>query len=282
MKLVREEPLQEQNGPSRSLIGFSGLRAEHVQPVIAVLGALVVWQIFVMALRIQSYILPPPTEVAREMVVQWQYLLRHAGVTTYEVVLGFVLSVAVGLPCAVAIVYSRLLENTAYPLLVSSQAIPKIAIAPLFVVWFGFGLEPKILVAVLVSFFPIVIDTALGLRSVEPEMLHLARSMGTSSLQTFLKISFPSALPSVFSGLKIAITLAVVGAVVGEFIGSDQGLGYVLLIANGNLDTKLLFAATVVLSIIGIVMFLLVHLAEKWALPWHVSQRAERPATGTL
>jgi NitT/TauT family transport system permease protein len=140
---------------------------------------------------------------------------------------------------------------------------------------------PKVLVAFLISFFPIIIDTVVGLRSVEPEMLHLARSMGAAERKIFLKIRFPTALPNIFAGLKVAVTLAVVGAIVGEFIQADQGLGYALLQANAVLNTKLGFAAILVLAALGVVMFLAVDLIEKKLIPWHASQRSEL-AAGTL
>jgi NitT/TauT family transport system permease protein len=180
-----------------------------------------------------------------------------------------------------AIVYSPLIERAIYPLLVGSQSVPKIAIAPLLIFWAGLGLFPKVLVAFLISFFPIIIDTVVGLRSVEPEMLHLARSMGAGAGRTFLKIRFPSALPNIFAGLKVAVTLSVVGAIVGEFIQADRGLGYALLQANAVMDTRLGFAAIIVLSAVGIAMFVAVDTIERRLIPWHASHRSEL-AAGTL
>jgi NitT/TauT family transport system permease protein len=151
------------------------------------------------------------------------------------------------------------------------------AVAPLFIVWFGFGLMPKVFIAFLIAFFPIVINTVVGLAAIEPEKIHLARSMGLSGAATFFKIRLPNALPSIFGGLKIAITLAVVGAVVGEFVGGDAGLGYLLMSANGSMDTPLLFAGLVGLTLIGIVLFMVIEIAERFAIPWHTSTRS----TGT-
>jgi NitT/TauT family transport system permease protein len=164
-------------------------------------------------------------------------------------------------------------ESYVYPLLVFSQSIPKVAIAPLFVVWFGFGIFPKIISAFLLGFFPVVVSTVMGFKSVEPDMIDLARSMGGSRLQTFFKISLPQALPAIFSGLKVSITLAVVGAVVGEFVGSNSGIGYVLQVANGNFDLPLMFAALVVLSSIGVLLFAAIDVVERLMIPWHASQR---------
>ncbi len=200
-------------------------------------------------------------------------LIRHGWVTTKEILLGYLLSIVVGIPLALAIFLWPAFARSVYPLLVASQAVPKTAIAPLFVIWFGFGLVPKVLVAFLIAFFAIVINTVVGLESVQPEKIYLARSMGLSPLATFLKIRLPQALPAIFGGLKVAITLAVVGAVVGEFVGSDSGLGYLLLQATGSLDSPLLFAGFVPLTLIGAGLFLLIELIEWLAIPWHTSQR---------
>jgi NitT/TauT family transport system permease protein len=153
--------------------------------------------------------------------------------------------------------------------------VPKIAIAPLFVVWFGFGIFPKVISAFLLGFFPVVVATVMGFKSMETEMIDLARSMRASRLQMFLKFSLPQALPSIFSGLKVSATLAVVGAVVGEFVGSNSGIGYVLQIANGNFDLPLMFAALFVLSMMGVILFAIVDLVEKMMIPWHQSRRAD-------
>jgi NitT/TauT family transport system permease protein len=179
----------------------------------------------------------------------------------------------VGVPLALAIFLWKPFARTVYPLLVSSQAVPKVAVAPLFLVWFGFGLLPKVLIAFLIAFFPVVINTAVGLAAIEREKIYLAQSMGLGAAATFFKIQLPNALPSVFAGLKISITLAVVGAVVGEFVGGQGGLGYLLLIANGNMDTALLFAGIVALTILGIIFFALIGLAERLVLPPHAVER---------
>ena len=172
------------------------------------------------------------------MVKDYRLLADHTWVTLGEVLAGYLLAIAVGIPLAALLAQFRIIENALYPLLIASQTIPKIAIAPILVVWFGFGLVPKMLVAFLICFFPIVVDTLIGLRSVPKEVLWLARSMGASQWKTFSKIQFPAALPHIFAGLKVASTLAVVGAVVGEFVAADRGLGYQLIVANGVLDVS--------------------------------------------
>ena len=250
-------------------------------PLVTLVALVVIWELAVYLLRVPEYILPTPRGIAAAMVKEWRYLALHTWITVQEVLLGFAMAVAVGIPVAMVIVYSPVAERAIYPLLVGSQSVPKIAIAPLLIFWAGLGLFPKVLVAFLISFFPIIIDTVVGLRSVEPEMLHLARSMGAGAGRIFLKIRFPSALPNIFAGLKVAVTLAVVGAIVGEFIQADRGLGYALLQANAVMDTRLGFAAIIVLSAVGIAMFVAVDLIERRLIPWHASQRSEL-AAGTL
>jgi NitT/TauT family transport system permease protein len=193
--------------------------------------------------------------------------------TTWETLVGFVLAAATGLLAAVVMVYSSTVEKTMYPMLLFAQVVPKIAIAPLFVVWLGFGSSPKIVVAVLMAFFPIVISGVTGLRSVDPELLELVATMGAGQAQTFRKIRFPASLPHLFAGLKVAATLAVTGAVVGEFVGANEGLGYVILQANGNIDTPMLFAGLIIMSLLGVLLFAVIEIAERLLLPWHASRR---------
>lgn len=249
---------------------FSG---DWIYPIATVLGVLVFWDLSVKVFEIRSFVLPSPAAVAQSFVDDWGQLWPNALFTLYEIVAGFLFAVVGGIGLAVAIVSSRLLEKSIYPVLVGLQVVPKIAIAPLFVIWFGFGITPKILIAFLIAFFPMVISTVVGLRSIDVNKLHLARSMGASAFQTFFKIRLPNAMPSIFGGLKLSITAAVIGAIVGEFIGADRGLGRVLLIANGELETELLFSAIIVLSVIGVIMFLTVDILERFVIRWHVSQR---------
>ncbi len=244
-------------------------------PALTIVGGLVLWEAAVVGLKVPEYLLPAPSGILSALVAEWRYLAAHTGVTVYEILWGFVLSILVGIPLAMAVVYSPVVERGLYPLLVASQSIPKIAIAPLLIFWAGLGIFPKVLVAFLIAFFPVVIDTVVGLRSVEPEMLHLARSMGAPERKVFTKIRLPHALPNIFAGLKIAVTLAVVGAIVGEFIQADQGLGYALLQANAMLNTKLSFAAILILAAIGVVLFAIVDWIERLLIPWHASRRTE-------
>ena len=226
-----------------------------------------------------AYLVPAPGDVANELVTEREMLARHTWVTTYETVLGFLLAAAIGMLAAVLIVYSPTLEKALYPLILFAQVIPKIAIAPILVVWFGFGPMPKVILAVLIAFFPVVVSGVAGLRSTDPELLDLSATMGASRWKTFRKIRFPNSLPHLLSGLKVAVTLAVVGAVVGEFVGADEGLGYVLLLASGNLNSSLLFADLILMSALGVVLFVMVEVAEKLLIPWHASRRQGVPLT---
>jgi len=251
------------------------VRLHHLLPWLAILAIILAWEACARIFQIPQWLLPAPTAIVRELAAQPRLFAGHALVTTGEIVLGFALSVAIGIPLAVGMAYSRTFERTLYPILVSSQAVPKVAVAPLLIVWFGFGALPKVMVAFLIAFFPIVIDTVVGLRSVEPEMLHLARSMGASAWQTFVKIRLPKALPSIFAGLKVAITLAVVGATVGEFVAADRGLGYMLMVASGEMNSRMLFAAIIVLTLIGVGFFLVLEAFERLLMPWRGVQTQE-------
>jgi len=228
---------------------------------------------------VAPYLVPRPAAVWDKILSEWGSLMHHSYVTLYETVIGFALATVLGVVTAVLIAYSRTMDKALYPIVLFAQVIPKIAIAPLLVVWFGNGLAPKIILAVLIAFFPVVVSGVAGLRSTDPELLELSATMGASRWKTFRKIRFPNALPHLMAGEKVAVTLAVVGAVVGEFVGASEGLGYVLLLANGNLDAALLFAALILMSLIGIVLFVVVEVAEALLIPWHASRRSATPLT---
>lgn len=256
--------------------------AVHLYPVVAVLAILAVWELAARAGWVPRYLLPAPTGIARRLAELRGLIARESLVTLQEILLGFGLSVGVGIPLAVALVSSRVFNRTMYPLIIGSQVVPKIGIAPLFLVWFGFGLVSKVLIAFLVAFFPIVINTVVGLRSVEIEKLYVARAAGASTLQLFWLVRLPQALPAIFGGMKVSITLAVVGAIVGEFVAAESGIGRLLLSANGNMDTELLFAGMIALIGIGVALFLAMETLERLMLPWHVSQRGEVRGEGTF
>jgi NitT/TauT family transport system permease protein len=237
-------------------------------PLAGIAIIVIAWHFYVVLLRVPAVVLPGPLQVAAAMASHPSMLLEEAWVTSLECIYGFLLAMGIGIPIAVVMTYSRIANLMFYPLLVASQSIPKVAIAPILLVWFGTGIESKLAMAFVIAFFPAVVDTATGLRSTSPELLELARSLQCSRLQTFFKIQLPSALPSIFSGAKIAVTLAVIGAVIGEFIGSNRGLGNLLLTANSQLNGPLVWASLVVLSVLGMILYGAVVLAEKILMPW--------------
>ncbi len=240
-------------------------------PLLAVVVGFAAWYALIHLLKIPNYVLPPPEQILVELYNQSHLMLKHGWVTTYEAVAGFLLGVAIGVPCALLIVWSEPIGRALMPLLIFSQTMPKVAIAPLFLLWFGFGIMPKVVVAFLICFFPIVISMVTGLKSVEREMLELVHSMSASKLQVFMKARVPTSLPHLFSGLKVSITLSVIGAIVGEFVGADRGLGYLVLVANGNVDTPFLFAILMVLATIGFIMYGIIPFLERIFIPWHAA-----------
>ena len=242
-------------------------------PTLGLVVGLIAWEAITRVLNVPLYLIPPPSAVLQAIfqrpTIPW---LAHSLATLYETMAGFALAVAFGIVSAIAIVYSRILERLLYPYILIAQMLPKVAIAPLLMIWFGYGITPKIVVAFLVAFFPMVIDTATGLKAVEPELMDLIRSLRATSMQEFVKVRLPNALPYVFSGLKVSITLAVVGAVVAEFVGSSTGLGYLILVANTYVDTPMAFGGLLLISLMGILLFYAVVAIEKIVMPWQESK----------
>lgn len=252
--------------------------AEIAVPVIVILA---LWQAAVSLRLLPPFLLPPPADVLAVLVSRWQLLLQHTTVTTLEVALGFALAVAIGIPLGWLIVSSAVLERTIYPLMVGSQAVPKVALGPLLVLAFGYGVLPKVVLAALVAFFPIAAGSAVGFSTLDAGWFLLTRSMRASRLQTFLKLQIPAGLPSIFGGLKVGAALAVVGAVVGEFIGADAGVSYLLLIANANRDIAMEFACIIILTLLGILFYGVVVIAEAIAVPWRDRAASRWSAEGT-
>jgi ABC-type nitrate/sulfonate/bicarbonate transport system permease component len=193
-----------------------------------------------------------------------------------EVVLGFMAGLTVGLVLANGIAYSRIVERAVYPIVIASQTIPVIAIAPLLLIWVGYGLAPKIIVVALICFFPISVNTVDGLRSVDPGMVNMMRTLGASRWQIFTKLQVPSSLPQMFSGIKIGVTFSVIGAVIGEWVGASAGLGYLMTYSQPLFLTARVFAAIAVLSAMGIGLFALATLVERLALPWYYAEKRAR------
>jgi NitT/TauT family transport system permease protein len=245
----------------------------------AVAGFLLIWELVVRLAGIKAYILPPPSEILAEIWNRQGRYLVAADYTLRPMLLGFVAAVVIGVALALAVAFSRRMEQTLYPLLVFFQIVPKIAVAPLFIIWFGFGLFPKVLLVFLLSFFPVVVSAITAFRSVDPDILDLARTTGASRWRTFAKVELPHALPTLFTGIKVAAALSATAAVVAEFVASDRGLGNMLLEANGNLNTTMAFGAIFVLTALGFALYAFVELIERWVIPWHVSQRSVADAS---
>jgi NitT/TauT family transport system permease protein len=237
-------------------------------PLAGIILILAAWALACWAGNLPTVVLPTPDKVFYSFVNRFDLLMSEGWVTLKETLYGFILAVVIGIPMAVAIANSRALNLMFYPLLIGLQSVPKVALAPILLVWLGTGIESKLAIVWLVAFFPIIVDTTAGLRSTPRELLELAHSLRATPLQIFLKVQFPAALPFVITGAKVAITLAVIGAVIGEFVGSSEGLGYLLLSATSQLDTPLAFAALFALSFMGVFVYLLVELAERLAAPW--------------
>ncbi|HEY7244533.1 MAG TPA: ABC transporter permease [Xanthobacteraceae bacterium] len=253
-------------------------RVLHV--TVVVIAFFVVWQAGVMVMKPPDYLLPAPLAIFRELwsapLLYFDHALRTIGAT----LMGFGAALVVGCAAAVGIVYSRILESTIYTLLVAFNSVPKIALAPIFIIWMGTGLLSKVAISFLIALFVIVVDTVLGLRSVDPDAVDLFRAMRCGRLQTLLRLRIPNALPFLFSGMKVAISLALVGAIAGEFVASQAGLGYLILSAQGAFQTTRVFAAVLLLAVIGTALFFLVDMAERLACPWHVSHRARHRGLG--
>ena len=240
-----------------------------VAPVVFALLFLAAWQLYVTVADVPESSLPSPTEIAAAGWDARSLLIDNTWVTVGEILLGFGLAIVVGLGLALLIRSSRTVERAVYPWLVVSQMVPVPAIAPIFVIWTGFDLRPKVMVIALVAFFPIVVNTVDGLRAADPGLLRLMRTMGASRLQRLRYASFPASLPFLFSGLKVAAALSVIGAVFAEWVGSSEGLGHLILVLNNATDTATMFAAIFLLSMIGIGLFGLVVLCERLLLPWY-------------
>jgi NitT/TauT family transport system permease protein len=239
------------------------------------LAAIVLWEIAARVLHIREFILPPPSRIFADFGKAPGYFLSETAFTLLTTLAGFLLALVLGVAAAVGIVYSRFLDRTLYTFLVAFNAVPKVALAPLFVIWLGTESAPKIAIATLIAVFPILIDTVHGLKSIDPEMINMARANQATALRTLFKIRLPNALPAIFSGMKVGISLALVGAIVGEFVAGDYGLGHVILVAQGNFDTTRVFVALLLLGILGTLLFNALEWIERWALPWHASQRGK-------
>jgi len=228
----------------------AGRSAARVLFLVLLVG---LWEIFIRAAHIAKYVIPAPSEVWNRLYLGFQqgFLLEYTRVTAIEIVLGYLLGVILGFGIAVLIVQYFAVDFFLYPIIISINAVPKIAISPLLIIWVGTGLQSKVLIAALTAFFPLLVSVVTGLRLVEMSQVRLMRAAGASKWQVFRMVALPNALPTIFGGLQVAIVLSVIGAIVGEFVGASSGLGYYILFANARLDTASMFAGFVLLALIG-------------------------------
>ena len=247
-----------------------------LMPLLLFIVLLIGWEIGVRVTDTPRWFLPAPTEVAQEMVDSRSILWGHTRTTLSEVLVGFSIATAIGVLSALGIASSRIAERAIYPVIVASQAIPIIALAPILLIWFGYGMTPKVIVVVLICFFPIAINMADGLRAVDPDAIALLRSMGANRWQIMRIVRVPSSMPYLLSGLRIAAAVSVIGAIVGEWVGASSGLGYLMTRSASQFQTPLLFAAVGISAIMGISMFALVVLAERFIVPWRSAGKDAR------
>jgi NitT/TauT family transport system permease protein len=243
-------------------------------PVVFAVAVFALWEAAVHLFAIKLYILPPPSKIFVQFVRHFDRIWEYTLVTAWESVAGFLLAIVVGVPLALLVAFSPVLRRTLYPGAVTLEMVPKIAFAPVFVTWFGFGVQPKILIVFLVCFFPILLNGILAFTSLSEDLGRFCRSTGASAVRTFFKVRLPAALPQLFVGIKGAAVNATVGATISEWIGGDAGLGYFIQIAVGDARMDLAFAVIVMLAALGLAIFGLVVLVERLLIPWHISQRA--------
>jgi len=250
-----------------------GQITEYATPLLFGILLIALWEGAVRLFHIPLYIIPPPSLILVEFAHHFQRIMYYTWVTGEETMAGFAAALLLGIPLSMFVAFSPFLRRTFYPLAVTLEMIPKIVFAPIFVTWFGFGFTPKILVVYLVCFFPILLNGILAFSSLSLELTRFCQSTGAGPLRTFFKVRLPAALPQLFVGIKGAAVNATVGATISEWIGGDAGLGYYVQIASGDLRMDLAFAIIIMLAALGLLLFWIVVLAERWLVPWHVSQR---------
>ena len=262
---ARSRPTDQRPDP---LSGLLPLLAGILWPVVLIGAVLGIWELVVRVRDIQAWLLPAPSLIARTLFDERQLLLDNTWVTLSEILIGFGLAVVVGVSLGILIANVPLVSRAIYPLVITSQTIPLPAIAPLLLIWFGYGLFPKVLITALIGFFPIVVTTVDGLRSTDRDTMDLLRTLRAGPWARLRHAQLPSALPAIFSGARVAMTACVIGAIFAELTGSSAGLGYLLNRAGGQFLTARVFAIIVVLAVMGISLFALLTLLERWLVPW--------------
>ena len=250
--------------------------ANWIFPIGILVSLVIVWEVLVRVVNVPSWQLPPPSAILDELIVSKDLLLHHTLVTLKEIVVGFSVALVTGLTLAAGIAYSRILERSVYPIIIASQTIPIIAIAPLLLIWVGYGLTPKVIIVALICFYPIAVNTVDGLKSIDPDMISMFRTLGASRFQVFTKLQVPNSLPFMFSGIKIGISVSVIAAVIGEWVGGSEGLGYLITYSQPLFLTARVFAAIFLLSVMGIILFVLGVWIEHLTMPWHFNAKRSR------
>jgi NitT/TauT family transport system permease protein len=241
---------------------------DFVLALALIVAVTLVWELAVRLFQIPTFVVPAPSAIVRALIESRARLANAALSTALEISLGFVVASLTGIVIALVIVRFERFGRALYPLIVLFQNVPKVALAPIFILWFGFDLAPKVTLIVVIAFFPVAIDMLAGLQSVEPSFVALMQSVGASRGKILMRVRIPHSLPHLMAGLKVAITFSVIGAIVGEFAGANQGLGYVIEFASTQLDTPLIFAALVVVSVLGLAFYYVVEFAERLLVPW--------------
>lgn len=245
-----------------------------VAPALLLVGFFVAWELLVIALDVKPFVLPRPTVVLATIWNDWPLFQGHFLFTLQNVLLGFLLAFVVAMVLGFVVAHFTIVNRAVYPLLVASQTVPIIAVAPVFIIWFGYGILPKIITTALICFFPLTVNTVAGYMSVDPDYRTLFRAYKAGWWRTFTGLTFPAALPFIMSGLKISVTLSVIGGVIGEWIGSDQGLGYMIIQSGAMIQTARVFASITLLAVMGILLFAAASLIERAITPW-LHARAE-------
>ena len=247
--------------------------AEWVIPGLIILGLVVLWEVCVRTMSNPAWQLPPPSSIILELVVSIDLLWEHTVVTVLEIAIGFAISLLVGLVLSAGIAYSSLLQRSIYPIVISSQTVPIIAIAPLLLIWVGYGLAPKVIIIAIICFYPIVVNTVDGLKAIDPDMVNMMRALGATKFEVFRKLQIPTALPFIFSGIKISISVSVIAAVIGEWVGASEGLGYLIIYSQPLFLTSRVFAAILILAVLGVSLFVIAVLLERLSMPWYFNEK---------
>jgi NitT/TauT family transport system permease protein len=269
--MTSHDAISPANGEVISAVRSSWVSEKPARVALGVgtfLVVLLLWEGAVRVFDVREYVIPKPTVAIAALIENWKLILYYGWITSIEIVFGFIAGGLGGILLAIAVHRYPVVEAALNPLIVFFQIIPKIALAPIFLLWFGFGLGPKVLLVAIIAFFPVTLNTVAGLVATSPDLGHLVQSVGGTRSQYLWRVQLPNAMPHIFAGLKIAMTFSVIGAVVGEFTGGSEGLGYLILFSSSQVKTPLLFAALLAIAVLGLVMYYAIVLLEYWMVPW--------------